>query len=380
MIMWVSTPPSDKVRALVTLLSRPDWSGSQYGDGLRTMAAGFLDHPDSTIRMVAVPALPHLFTDPGRLRDELLGRMADEEHPGTRAQLLGVLDSALASYPDRMDSVLECLSGNPLWPELSAAPEAATTEPDTSPADISDYLIRILIALAILHQQPFAERLLRTWLSDPASHPHRSGRTCTWLRDYLTPRAAAPAGTAERAFTLLALPIAQATALWSQAAEASQPLTPGQQAQLLAVVKTGDCIATTLYFASGAAPASRESTPAAPRYATLAFPVLEQLAQLTYPAVVHRVAETLEHLAEHDPPRAFLATAAAATPPHGYQWESQGADTIMRIIDRYAADYRDLLLTQPACLAALRRMLETFARSGWAQAIQRVQDLSEFLY
>jgi len=52
----------------------------------------------------------------------------------------------------------------------------------------------------------------------------------------------------------------------------------------------------------------------------------------------------------------------------------------MRIIDRYAADYRDILLTQPACLTALRQMLETFARSGWDQAIQRVQDLAEFLY
>jgi hypothetical protein len=52
----------------------------------------------------------------------------------------------------------------------------------------------------------------------------------------------------------------------------------------------------------------------------------------------------------------------------------------MRIADRYAADHRDLLLTQPACLAALRRLLEAFVRSGWDQAIQRVQDLSEFLY
>jgi hypothetical protein len=52
----------------------------------------------------------------------------------------------------------------------------------------------------------------------------------------------------------------------------------------------------------------------------------------------------------------------------------------MRIIDRYAADNRDLLLSEPACLSALRQLLEAFVRSGWDQAIQRVQDLSEFLY
>jgi hypothetical protein len=379
-IMWGSTPPNNKVHGLVTLLSRRDWAGSPYGDGLRTVTARLLDHPDATIRMLAAPALPRLFADPVRLRDELLSRLVNEEDPGARAQLIAVLDSALAVHPAHIDSVLECLSGNPLWPELSPSPEPATTEPDTSTSDTGDYLIQILIAVAVLHQQPFATRLLQTWLSAPASHPHRAGRTCTWLRDYLHPRTGAPAGTADRAFTLLTLPIPQATALWRQAAEAGQPLSPDRQAQLLAVVKTGDCIAHTLYFASGAAPASQESAPATPQYAALAFPALEQLAQLSHPAVVHRVAETLEHLAEHDPARAFLATAAAATPPHGYQREPQGAETIMRIIDRYAADYRDILLTQPACLTALRQMLETFARSGWDQAIQRVQDLAEFLY
>ncbi len=377
--MWGSTPPNNRVHGLVTLLSRGDWAGSPYGDGLRTVAARLIDHPDATIRMLAAPALPHLFADPVRLRDELLSRLVNEEDPGAKAQLIAVLDSALAAHPARVDSVLECLSGNPLWPELSPSPEPATTEPDTT-TDTSDHLMQILIALAVLHQQPFATRLLQTWLSAPAPHPHRAGRTCIWLRNYLNPRTGAPAGTAGRAFTLLTLPIPQATALWRQPAEAGQPLSSDRQAQLLAVVKTGDCIATTLYFASGAAPASRQSTPAAPSYATLAFPVLEQLAQLSHPAVVHRVAETLEHLAEHDPARAFLATAAAATPPHGYQREPQGAETIMRIIDRYAADYRDILLTQPACLTALRQMLETFARSGWDQAIKRVQDLAEFLY
>jgi hypothetical protein len=155
-IMWGSTPPNNKVHGLVTLLSRRDWAGSPYGDGLRTVAARLLDHPDANIRMLAAPALPHLFADPERLRDELAARLADEEDPGARAQLIAVLDSALAAYPARIDSVLECLSGSPLWPELSPSPEPATTEPDTSTTDTSDYLIQILIALAVLHQQPFA--------------------------------------------------------------------------------------------------------------------------------------------------------------------------------------------------------------------------------
>jgi hypothetical protein len=48
------------------------------------------------------------------------------------------------------------------------------------------------------------------------------------------------------------------------------------------------------------------------------------------------------------------------------------ADLVVKIIDRYAAEHRDLLLSQPECLAALRRLLETFVRSGWDQAIDRV--------
>ena len=96
--------------------------------------------------------------------------------------------------------------------------------------------------------------------------------------------------------------------------------------------------------------------------------------------MVHAAVETLDHLSQIDPRRAFLAVEAAATTGHGYEWEPQGADLIVKIIDRYAADYRSLLLSDPECLTALRRLLEAFIRSGWDQAIDRVQNLSEFMY
>jgi hypothetical protein len=381
LISWGSTPVNNRVHGLVSLLARPDWRTSAQGVQLRDKARDLLDDPDDTVRMLAAPALVYLIINPAELRDELERRLATETHAGIRAQLIRTLDAALCSHPDYIDTVLARLSEDSAWPILSSAPEP-TTEAEQAGPDIDDHIIQILIALAVIHEQQFATTILQTWLSAPATHGKRASRTCAFLRDYLNHQPGRPEGTTDRAFALLAAPLSEARAIWTQAAEAAQPAANSeQQARVRAVVKVCDTIASDLYFASGATPASQEgATPPTEDFTARAFPVLEELTHISYPAVVHRVVETLEHLADQDHRRAFLAIAAAATTPHGYQWEHQGAELVMRIIDRYAADNRDLLLSEPACLSALRQLLEAFVRSGWDQAIQRVQDLSEFLY
>src|SRR5262249_19659146 len=138
----------------------------------------------------------------------------------------------------------------------------------------------------------------------------------------------------------------------------AMPQAAERAVRLEGVIKVADSIGRELYFASGAPITSNDAaTPAPAAFAERAFPVLEDLTRVPHPAVVQQIIQTLDHIAEHDQRRAFIAIAAAGTAGHGYEWEYLGAELIVKIIDRYAADHRDLLLTQPECLAALRRLL-----------------------
>jgi hypothetical protein len=382
MITWGENPANNSAHGLAALLSRPDWSASNHAAQLRLAADRLVDDPDATIRMLAAPMLTELFTDPAELRDEMAGRLASEPVPSVRAQLIGVMMHSLAGHPGYIADVLAGLAGRPEWPMLSREPEPATTQQDAQ-VTVDDFLLQWLIALSISFEQPFATELLETWLTAPADHPARAGRTCVWLRPYLNPDPGLVSDLQTRhAFELLAMPLPQAIAIWDAATTAPTPAqrTAEQAARLQGVIRVSESIGRELHFASGAGTPGRAADPAPAHFTARAFPILEDLTHVPHPAVVQRVIQTLDHIADHDPRRAFLAIAAAATTGHGYQWEPQGADLVVKIIDRYAADHRDLLLTQPDCLTALRRLLETFVRSGWDQAIDQVQSLSEFLY
>jgi hypothetical protein len=397
-ITWSEKPANNSVHGLVALLQRQDWAASSQAPELRNAAARLVNDPDDTIRLLAMPALPALFTDPDQLRDELEQRLLSEPSPMVRAVLLDVMWQGLAGHPDYIDGMLTRLPSHPSWASLSPSPEPITPmeNDDTVDADsgfpqagsrfrnndmADDGLIQRLVWLSLICDQPFATRLLETWLSAPDEHPARASRTCTWLRPYLTPESGqATEAQADRAFELLAMPIARAASIWEAATRVRQ-VNDDQATKLKSVVQVSVSIGRVLRLASGAPVTSTSSgTPATHSFAAHAFPVLESLAQVSYPAVVHATVETLDHLSHIDPRRAFLAVEAAATTGHGYEWEPQGADLIVKIIDRYAADYRSLLLSDPECLSALRRLLEAFIRSGWDQAIDRVQNLSEFMY
>jgi hypothetical protein len=336
-ITWSEKPANSSAHGLVALLRRQDWSASSLAPELRNAAARLVDDPDDTIHLLAMPALPALFPDPDQLRDELKQRLLSELSPSVRAVLLTVMWQGLAGHPDYIDGVLTQLSGQPSWAPLSPSPEPITPmeNDDTVDADSAfpqagsrfrtnrmadDDLIQRLIWLSLLCDQPFATRLLETWLSAPDEHPARTDRTCTWLRPYLSPESGQTTDAqADRAFRLLAMPIAPAASIW-EAATRVRPVNDDQAAKLKGIVQVSVAIGRVLRLASGAPATSTSSgTPATRSFAARAFPILESLARVSHSAVVHAAVETLDHLSQIDPRRAFLAVEAAATTGHGYE-------------------------------------------------------------
>lgn len=376
MIHWGSMPANDSTTGLLALLGRTEWSGSTAGERIKNALRPLIDHPDETIRMLVSPALPAFVTGTAELKVQLARRLAKETEPGVRGRLMQTLGALPASD---IDDVLAELSASGSWPMLSLDPEPASVDPDGEDVDLDDFIIRLLITLDVIHRQPFAASLLDGWMCRPLDHPKRASRTCTMLRDYLK----LERQQSVRAFALLSAPLPALTEAWLAAVTptaGADPPTERARRRVRNAVDVSDSIARELYFASGAQKYDGDNAqPATQVFAEQAFPVLESLAAISYPAVVQHTVETLAHLVEHDRKRAFLTIAQAASPQHGYQWERQGADTIVEIIDLYAAEHRDLLLSDRQCLTALRRLLESFVRSGWDQAIERAQSINELL-
>jgi hypothetical protein len=61
----------------------------------------------------------------------------------------------------------------------------------------------------------------------------------------------------------------------------------------------------------------------------------------------------------------------------GYQFEQMAADLVVRLVERYLAEYRELLQNDPKCRQALVELLDTFVRAGWPAARQLTYRLEE---
>jgi hypothetical protein len=109
----------------------------------------------------------------------------------------------------------------------------------------------------------------------------------------------------------------------------------------------------------------------------LAMPLLERMTQVHQPGITHQLVETLAHLAEHDPKRVLLAVHRAVPPGQLYEYEPLAVDLIVNLVQRYLAEYRDLVTTDNASLTALRELLEVFVRAGWPQAITLAYQLPD---
>jgi hypothetical protein len=127
-----------------------------------------------------------------------------------------------------------------------------------------------------------------------------------------------------------------------------------------------------IYFASGAfgtAETNHQSVPAEDGFAREAFPILDHLTGVKDPTIIHRIIETLAHLSPSDPRRAFLLVERSISSGDAYTYDGLAADTTIALIERYLAEYRDVVADDLDLLTAVRRVLDAFVHFGWPTAI-----------
>jgi hypothetical protein len=142
-----------------------------------------------------------------------------------------------------------------------------------------------------------------------------------------------------------------------------------------------------VYFASGAYDLQNEKRNGlvshipekTARFYHEAGDLFDELVKISIPAAIHPIVKTLETLIPEDSPGVFLRIAdiVKSSRRGGYHQESLAADLIVRIVERYLADYQDLLLENADCRRALVEVLDTFVEAGWPTAQQLTYRLKE---
>jgi hypothetical protein len=148
-----------------------------------------------------------------------------------------------------------------------------------------------------------------------------------------------------------------------------------------------DAIGREVYFASGAYDAKsqgqargvREVTPQSKRFYQEADSILDELTDAPLPSVAHYLLETLEHFIPVDPRGVFLRIhrVVLAGQQAGYQYESMAVELIVRLVERYLAEYRTLLQQDGDCRSALIEVLDVFVKAGWPSARRLAYRLEE---
>jgi hypothetical protein len=134
-----------------------------------------------------------------------------------------------------------------------------------------------------------------------------------------------------------------------------------------------DEVSLRLHFAAGTHyDGSVPSDDVSPQRARLyweAKPILVRLANAIVAPIAHHLIQALETFIPLDPPGIFalIAQAVKSAEQGGYSNESMAADLIVRIVQRYLADYR-AVFTDRARLDDLMDCLDVFVRAGWPAA------------
>lgn len=132
-----------------------------------------------------------------------------------------------------------------------------------------------------------------------------------------------------------------------------------------------DDMALRIYFASGGnnAEPTREELARRWRLYRELIPALDRLAECSVVHTAYYLIQALENFIPADPAGVFrlIVKSVMASSQFGYAFESMGADVVVRIVEEYLADHRDVF-SDAARLDELMACLNLFVNTGWPAA------------
>jgi len=154
------------------------------------------------------------------------------------------------------------------------------------------------------------------------------------------------------------------------------------------LIRLAESVGKEIYFASGAfdritnkrkRQQSETGRKDMEHFLDEAYPLMEDLAQIGHPVIVHKLIETLEFFIDLNPERIFLLIhqVLQAAKTYAYQYEPLAVDLIVRLVEAFMFDYRDRLKNNGECRKALIEILDIFVGAGWPSAIRLTYQLQD---
>jgi hypothetical protein len=145
------------------------------------------------------------------------------------------------------------------------------------------------------------------------------------------------------------------------------------------LARLAESVCMQIYYASGAygrdnGDHDEEKIPmgteARSRFLREANEVLQLLAEFGHAGLTHHLLQTLEFLVQNDPQNVFLLVGKVVRSGKkgGYQYESLAVDLIVKLVERFIAEYRYILQESEECRRVLIEILDVFVEAGWPSA------------
>lgn len=367
-------------------------------------------------RIQAAQGLMHLARRPDRTTSDMLSaieRLAVDPVPAVRFQVARFLNALFNSAPELMWDlaaklsreeaslgVLKALLSGPMG-KFASADEARgfamlkqildRIKGDSDAGDsVRRKCGRLLVQLYFWRGNVASGEVVLEFVSNPLEHADICQSMLLDLRDLLVHGPVDPPdpimdARRSRALSLLRLILDGALEAMKtvETRQAGRPFADWSEADkdlIKELARLVDSCGEQIYFGSGAY-AKRDSherggrevlvpEDAMKRFYREATPTIERLAQSGLASVTHHLLETLEVFIPFDPVGVFvlIGQVIVAGARGGYQFESLGAGLLVRIVERYLAEYRALFREDERCRKALVAALDLFVQAGWPSA------------
>lgn len=363
MMSWSPTPARLAVCTLVDLWQQPEWRSSTHGSTIQAVLRDKLVDADDVNRLHAAQVAVLLEQDDEAGFQLVRERLLAELQTDVATVLLLQLATFTESRPADVDVVIATLVCQDPWSGL-----LREVRHNLDLMDPLEAITSLILSLAIRHRTPAASKLARGWFDAPASS-EAARRAVGTIREWI---ALPPEQHDERAraFEMLNVAINSLAQLLNTSA--------GNPDLMKAAYTIVDVIAHDLYFASGAqATGDEQPKPPTQGFAEEAFAALEKLTKFKHPTIIHKIVQTLAHLAPANPAKAFLIVDAAVKPGDRYTYDQLAADETISLIERYFAEFRNTVVTDPELLTAVHSVLHAFVNVGWPAAIALTYRLSD---
>ena len=301
----------------------------------------------------------------------------------------GVLSFFLSAFNNYVGQHLD-------WaPELILALDSRLVDNDSGRRhDLRSVLVQLILRLWIVWNVTEAGNRLESWTAAPLAHRRQIGELLMRLRELVVFGEVEAASSRddrvrEIGLHLFAALVRNLAAVHRELFERAQAGEDVRQ-DLTDATQLLDSAADHLYFGSGAYALTHgeghSEDVVGPlercRFIREYLPTLRLLAQVPYPSVTHPILQIIEALVA-DSPEEMLELLFDAIhgggQSGGYQFESLGADLVVKIARRFLADYSGLLTSKAEYRSGLVDVLNLFANTGWPEPRKLVYQLPEML-